>query len=112
MRGTPVIAAAAMCAALTAGCGLLGDGAEEVTEAPSGAVEEPSQSASSETPSELVDAPSEPVASERVYEVRSGDTLTSIAERFDTTVEAIVEANDVADPDVIDVGQRLTIPQS
>lgn len=44
------------------------------------------------------------------YVVRSGDTLSAIATRFDTTVKAIVEANDIADPDVIDVGQELTIP--
>lgn len=44
------------------------------------------------------------------YVVRSGDTLSAIANRFDTTVEALVEANDIADPDAIDIGQELTIP--
>lgn len=47
---------------------------------------------------------------DRTYVVESGDTLSAIAERFDTTVRAIVRANDIADPDVIDVGQELTIP--
>lgn len=46
----------------------------------------------------------------QTYVVRSGDTLSEIATRFDTTVAALVEANDIADPDVIDVGQELTIP--
>jgi LysM repeat protein len=46
----------------------------------------------------------------QTYVVESGDTLAAIADRFDTTVRAIVRANDLADPDVIDVGQELTIP--
>ena len=46
----------------------------------------------------------------QTYVVRSGDTLSEIARRFDTSVQALVEANDIADPDVIDVGQELTIP--
>lgn len=44
------------------------------------------------------------------YTVRSGDTLSSIAQELGTTVEALVEANDIADPDVIDIGQQLTVP--
>jgi LysM repeat protein len=47
----------------------------------------------------------------RAYVVKSGDTLSGIAEQFDTTVQAIVRANDISDPDVIDVGQRLRIPE-
>ena len=46
------------------------------------------------------------------YTVEPGDNLTAIAERFGTTVDAIVEANDIEDPNVIDVGQELTIPPS
>jgi LysM repeat protein len=46
----------------------------------------------------------------QTYVVKSGDTLSAIAQRFDTTVQAIVRANDISDPDVIDVGQRLRIP--
>jgi putative chitinase len=46
----------------------------------------------------------------QTYVVESGDTLSAIADRFDRTVRAIVRANDLADPDVIDVGQELTIP--
>jgi len=46
----------------------------------------------------------------QTYVVESGDTLSAIAARFDTTVRAIVRANDLTDPDVIDVGQELTIP--
>jgi LysM repeat protein len=44
------------------------------------------------------------------YEVRPGDTLTSIAAEHGITVQAILEANDLADPDLIRVGQSIVIP--
>lgn len=43
------------------------------------------------------------------YTVKWGDTLYSIARRFGTTVEAIAQANNISDMDVIFVGQVLTI---
>lgn len=42
--------------------------------------------------------------------VRSGDTLGEIAKRYGTTVDAIAKANNIANPDLILVGQRLVIP--
>lgn len=45
-----------------------------------------------------------------IYIVQSGDTLSSIARRYNTTVNAIVYANQIANPNLIFVGQRLTIP--
>lgn len=44
------------------------------------------------------------------YVVRPGDTLTSIAQQFNTTVAAIVEANNIQNPNIIFVGQILLIP--
>jgi murein DD-endopeptidase MepM/ murein hydrolase activator NlpD len=44
------------------------------------------------------------------YVVQPGDTLYSIAQRFGTTVDAIVAANDIADRSLIRVGQKLIIP--
>ena len=44
------------------------------------------------------------------YTVERGDTLTSIAERFDTTVEALLRANPRSDPDLIFVGEKLILP--
>ena len=44
------------------------------------------------------------------YIVQSGDTLTSIAIRFDTTVQAIAELNDLQNPSLIYVGEILKIP--
>jgi len=45
-----------------------------------------------------------------VYIVQAGDTLSTIAKRFGTTVKAIVEANGIADPNLIGEGQELIIP--
>ena len=44
------------------------------------------------------------------YIVQSGDTLTSIAMKFDTTVQAIAELNDLQNPNLIYVGEILKIP--
>jgi murein DD-endopeptidase MepM/ murein hydrolase activator NlpD len=55
-------------------------------------------------------AAQEPTAEPPIYVVQPGDTLFSIAQRFGSTVEAIVAANDIADPSLIRVGQRLIIP--
>lgn len=52
----------------------------------------------------------EPTPEAPVYVVQPGDTLFSIAQRFGTTVESIVAANDIADPSLISVGQKLAIP--
>ena len=45
------------------------------------------------------------------YIVRSGDTLGSIAAQFGITVEELAAANNLADVDVLDVGQTLRLPQ-
>lgn len=44
------------------------------------------------------------------YTVRSGDTLGEIAAKNNTTVSALVSANDIANPNMIRVGQVLSIP--
>lgn len=44
------------------------------------------------------------------YFVLSGDSLRSIAERFLTTVDAIIEANEFDDPDAIYPGQIIDVP--
>ena len=47
----------------------------------------------------------------QIYVVQTGDTLNSIAQQFNTTVEAIVAANNIENPDALLVGTTLTIPQ-
>ena len=75
-------------------------------------------------PTETATATAAPVATEaaseaeappadgegRTYVVKRGDTLSEIAERFDTTVRKIVQANNIKDPDRLKVGQELVIP--
>jgi LysM repeat protein len=53
-----------------------------------------------------------PPATQRTYIVQPGDTLLSIAEEFNTTVTAIVEANNLTpqQADALRVGQELVIP--
>ncbi len=43
--------------------------------------------------------------------VQQGDTLTSIAGRFDTSIEEIMVANGLVDPNQLRVGTTLLIPQ-
>ncbi|MGA7193606.1 MAG: LysM peptidoglycan-binding domain-containing protein [Anaerolineales bacterium] len=44
------------------------------------------------------------------YTVEQGDTLAGIASKFNSTTDAIVTANNLADPNSIQVGQILQIP--
>jgi LysM repeat protein len=44
------------------------------------------------------------------HTVQKGENLLGIAQRYGTAVEAIVEANDIANPDRIFIGQTLLIP--
>ena len=44
------------------------------------------------------------------YVIEPGDTLSAIAQRFGTTVEALMAVNDIDDPTLIFSGQELTIP--
>ncbi len=44
------------------------------------------------------------------YIVQAGDTLTSIAESFGTTVNDIMEANNITNADLINIGQQLNMP--
>lgn len=45
-----------------------------------------------------------------IYRVQPGDTLYTIALRFGVTVRSIVNANNLADPDRLSIGQELIIP--
>jgi LysM repeat protein len=47
---------------------------------------------------------------ELTYFVQPGDTLAGIAARFNSTMDAIIGANDITDPNAIFVGQQLVIP--
>jgi EAL domain-containing protein (putative c-di-GMP-specific phosphodiesterase class I)/LysM repeat protein len=45
-----------------------------------------------------------------IYVVQPGDSLAKVAEQFNTTVQELIEENDIADAARIAVGQELVIP--
>ena len=51
-----------------------------------------------------------PTPTVTVYVVQPGDTLSGIATRFNLTLDDLVEANRIVDPDALQVGQEITIP--
>jgi LysM repeat protein/plastocyanin len=65
------------------------------------------------TPTPPVDETPTPAPDDlTVYTVEEGDTLSSIAARYSTTVEAILEVNpDIVDPAVIIPGQEIYLPE-
>lgn len=46
----------------------------------------------------------------RTHTVAAGDTLSSIAVQYGVTVEAIMQANQISNPNLINAGQQLVIP--
>lgn len=56
--------------------------------------------------------PVPPTATPRVHVVQAGENLTEIGQRYGVTVEAIMEANGLANANRIFPGQRLLIPDS
>jgi LysM repeat protein len=44
--------------------------------------------------------------------VQQGETLSIIAKQYNVTVDAIVKLNNIADANLIKVGQKLLIPES
>ena len=51
-----------------------------------------------------------PTPNPQTYIVQSGDTLQSVAERFDITMEDLVSKNQILDPNKIRAGQKLELP--
>lgn len=64
----------------------------------------PPEAGDTDTPTE--EAPAE----EGTYTVQAGDTLFSIAQSFGLTVDDLVAANGIVNPDILEVGQVLVIP--
>jgi LysM repeat protein len=46
-----------------------------------------------------------------IYIVQRGDTLMANSKRYNVTIESIVSANNIANPDAIMPGQQLIIPR-
>lgn len=107
--------AAQTMAAQTAEAEPAGEG-EEPTETsmapPATATSEPPTPAASPTsPAPTAEPTATPAPSgETTYVVQPGDNLFRIALRYGTTVQAIAQANGIANASQISVGQELTIP--
>ncbi len=71
-------------------------------------VDEPPQP--TEVPGSIDTATQPAAGGEETYVVRPGDTLFIIAQRLGTTVNALQQANQLADPNRLSVGQVLIIP--
>ncbi|HET7036449.1 MAG TPA: LysM domain-containing protein [Thermomicrobiaceae bacterium] len=55
-------------------------------------------------------APTTPAPRETTYTVQPGDTLNAIAQRFHVSIDALIQRNQIADPNVITPGAVLHIP--
>jgi len=44
------------------------------------------------------------------YEIKSGDTLSSVGQEFGVTVETLRFANNITDPNSLKIGQKITVP--
>lgn len=71
------------------------------------AAEPPQEEGPTSTPTVAVAA-----GEDEVYIVQSGDMLSAIAARFGVSMQAIMDANNLSNPDFVFVGQRLVIPRS
>lgn len=54
--------------------------------------------------------PERELGTQLVYTIQPGDTLFSIARQFGVTLEALVELNNIENPDLINAGDQLFIP--
>jgi LysM repeat protein len=70
----------------------------------------PTTAAETEPTTEATETP--PPLENGVYTVRAGDTLGQIAFLFDISVADIMAANNLTNPDVLEVGQQITIPEA
>ena len=52
------------------------------------------------------------VSDNEIYIVKRGDTLTSIAQKFGVSINSIISVNNISNPNLIFVGQRLKIPRN
>jgi LysM repeat protein len=110
--------AATMAAQTPAGEGEEGEEAtEEPMEAPATSTPEPTTppTSAAETPaptSAPTATPAPPTSGATTHVVQPGENLFRIALRYGTTVDTLAQANGIASPYLIYVGQRLTIPSA
>lgn len=61
-------------------------------------------------PAPAATATTAPAANQQRYVIKDGDTLSGIAAQFGVTVQQIIDANALQNPDLIVQGQELIIP--
>jgi nucleoid-associated protein YgaU len=103
------------------GTALAGGAEAPATQAPAAPTQAPAAptqapAAPTQAPAAPTEAPAAPTEApeKRIYTVVSGDTLWAIAARFygdGSQYSKIASANGIANPDLIMVGQKLTIPE-
>lgn len=86
--------------------------AATATATPQGQTATPTATAlpATSTPAGPSDTPTPEPGTPIQYEIQSGDFLSTIAEDFGTTVDAILALNPDLDPDLISVGQVILVP--
>jgi LysM repeat protein len=105
----PALVVAAVLALMLTACGGGDDDVPTPTATfPAALPTEPPLLEATPEPTEEVDGTTQ--AGGQEYTVQSGDTLGAIADQFGVTVDAIVAANDIANADLIQPGDVLTIP--
>ena len=106
MRGGRTIVALAL-AGLLAACG----GEDEDEDLGADLLDpEPTEDPTPAEDPEPTEDPEDDAESAETYEVQSGDTLIGIAEEFGVEVDDLIDANDIDDPDLLQVGEELVIP--
>jgi LysM repeat protein len=85
------------------------DPTKQPTPSPS-ATPTPTAKGRAATPSPRPATPA-PRSTPQVYVAQAGDSLSSIAARFGVTTQALMAANGLTNPNLINIGQVLVIPQ-
>ncbi len=84
------------------------DPTEEAVESSDPVAPAPTSPGQTTAPADAVTAPA--TGEPGIHVVQPGENLFRIALRYDTTVAAITQANNITNPSMLTVGQRLTIP--
>ncbi|HAJ37362.1 MAG TPA: hypothetical protein DCL15_16960 [Chloroflexi bacterium] len=72
----------------------------------------PTSVATTPVPAEATSVATPAPNTEEVYVVQAGDSLLAIAGRYGVSMQAIMDANNLTNPDFVFSGQRLVIPRA
>jgi LysM repeat protein len=86
----------------------VGEGEDATTDA--AAEGETSTEAETDAGSETEETPTILPDTDIIHQVESGETLGAIAQLYDVSIDDIVAANNLVNPDALDIGDQLLIP--